>query len=168
VCVFSINLTGPLGLIAGGVRNFFDEAVREIILSDKYEVKWNKNGTRIRVIIVNFEESEKQSVFEKLNKLSANGTCHFTFKEKTDELFTSVVMTSKFTTGKRTTTSITTTPEKMKRLAWGGEICHNPGCSKVKDLKLCSNCREVRYCSKECQKAHWKPIHKAECCEIHK
>jgi hypothetical protein len=120
VCVFSITLTGPLGLVRGGVRNYFDEAVRDIIPSDKYEVKWNKNGTRIRVIIVNFEESEKQSVFEKLNKLSDNGTRHFTFEEKSDESLTNVVMKSKFTTGNSTTTCTTTTPEKMRLLAWGG------------------------------------------------
>jgi hypothetical protein len=30
-------------------------------------------------------------------------------------------------------------------------------------LKLCGQCREVKYCSKECQKAHWKMGHKTRC-----
>ena len=32
--------------------------------------------------------------------------------------------------------------------------------------KRCSKCQTVYYCSKECQKAHWK-IHKKACSEIH-
>jgi hypothetical protein len=41
VCVFSITLTGPLGLVSGGVRNYFNQAMREILPSNQYEVKWN-------------------------------------------------------------------------------------------------------------------------------
>ena len=39
--------------------------------------------------------------------------------------------------------------------------CFLPGCSKPAPLK-CSRCKEVRYCSKEHQKSHWK-IHKKLC-----
>ena len=28
--------------------------------------------------------------------------------------------------------------------------------------RLCSACHQIGYCSRECQKAHWK-VHKAEC-----
>lgn len=34
--------------------------------------------------------------------------------------------------------------------------------TEEKPLKLCSRCKEVRYCSAECQKAHW-PFHKGNC-----
>ena len=42
--------------------------------------------------------------------------------------------------------------------------CH--GCGKEakrNDLKSCTRCGLARYCSRECQKAHWKAGHKAEC-----
>lgn len=45
--------------------------------------------------------------------------------------------------------------------------CSNPTCdaveSKVKDFKLCSRCRCVAYCSRECQGKHWKGGHKKVC-----
>ena len=37
-------------------------------------------------------------------------------------------------------------------------FCHIPS----KDLKKCANCGQVRYCSRECQKKHWKE-HKTDC-----
>jgi hypothetical protein len=107
-------------------------------------------------------------VLEKLNQLSNDGTTYFTFEEKFDESFESVVMASKFKMGNSAPTEHST-PEKMKLLAWGGgKICHNPGCSVVQDLKKCSVCEVARYCSRKCQLAHWKPIHKAECSKPHK
>jgi hypothetical protein len=30
-------------------------------------------------------------------------------------------------------------------------------------FKLCGKCREVRYCDRECQVAHWKSGHKSRC-----
>ncbi|KAJ7193141.1 hypothetical protein GGX14DRAFT_478988 [Mycena pura] len=33
---------------------------------------------------------------------------------------------------------------------------------KRTDIKVCSACKDARYCSKECQKAHWK-VHKLSC-----
>ncbi|GMI31453.1 hypothetical protein TeGR_g13185 [Tetraparma gracilis] len=51
----------------------------------------------------------------------------------------------------------------------GGQTseCGN-GCGKTKaeaDLKVCSRCNLVKYCSRECQKAHWK-THKKTCNKI--
>jgi hypothetical protein len=35
--------------------------------------------------------------------------------------------------------------------------------SQGQQLLVCSRCRNVRYCSRPCQKAHWKEGHKLEC-----
>ena len=35
----------------------------------------------------------------------------------------------------------------------GAEPCTN----------VCSKCSNVWYCSKKCQKSHWRPVHKSEC-----
>ena len=51
--------------------------------------------------------------------------------------------------------------EVKKQVTAGGDVCAS--CSKPSStLKLCSRCRNVSYCSKSCQQAHW-PIHKPRC-----
>jgi hypothetical protein len=42
-----------------------------------------------------------------------------------------------------------------------GEACHK--CGKFGSLQTCSKCKRAKYCSVGCQKADWKPRHKAEC-----
>ena len=41
------------------------------------------------------------------------------------------------------------------------------GCGRARALqekfRACSRCEKTRYCSKECQKKHWKGQHKKEC-----
>ena len=46
-------------------------------------------------------------------------------------------------------------------------VCSNPSCQKkwvqgLPSFKSCSQCGQAKYCSKECQKAHWKQ-HKRSC-----
>lgn len=41
--------------------------------------------------------------------------------------------------------------------------CGTPGNGEALKLKNCGRCRKVLYCSAECQKAHWKSQHQAEC-----
>ncbi|GJP49212.1 hypothetical protein CLOM_g8451 [Closterium sp. NIES-68] len=47
-----------------------------------------------------------------------------------------------------------------------GRVCGAAGCGKVEGdgvkRKICSACRKVTYCSRDCQKAHW-PSHKLSC-----
>lgn len=43
--------------------------------------------------------------------------------------------------------------------------CRNLQCATVGiiSLQTCSRCHKAAYCSKECQKAHWKLVHKKTC-----
>jgi hypothetical protein len=50
---------------------------------------------------------------------------------------------------------------KMRRL--GEEKTCDFCLSRGQQLLVCSRCRNVRYCSRPCQKAHWKEGHKLEC-----
>ena len=56
----------------------------------------------------------------------------------------------------------------MNRRA-GVNVCANPGCGinsfMYKNLKKCSRCKAVAYCSKEHQTAHWK-VHKHTCVAV--
>lgn len=45
-----------------------------------------------------------------------------------------------------------------------GIQCENPACTGTKHLKSCSKCFSVKYCSRECQAAHWG-AHKPTCTE---
>lgn len=45
--------------------------------------------------------------------------------------------------------------------------CSNCGKMNAK-LNSCSACCIVKYCSKECQKEHWKKVHKEQCTKLHK
>ncbi len=49
-------------------------------------------------------------------------------------------------------------------------VCGNPRCGNfgghckgALSLKQCGGCRAVRYCGADCQRAHWRAGHKAEC-----
>ncbi len=49
-------------------------------------------------------------------------------------------------------------------------VCGNPRCGNFAErsegalpLKQCGGCRAVRYCGAECQRAHWREGHRAEC-----
>ena len=45
--------------------------------------------------------------------------------------------------------------------------CSNPFCAKIEtkigEYKKCSQCEVAKYCSKKCQRKHWKKGHKKEC-----
>ncbi len=47
----------------------------------------------------------------------------------------------------------------------GGPRCSNFGmeCEEALPLKQCGGCRAVRYCGPDCQRAHWREGHRAEC-----
>jgi hypothetical protein len=52
------------------------------------------------------------------------------------------------------TSNITDEPEEKQTKCWN--------CKKMSHTKKCSQCEIARYCSKECQRTHWK-IHKITC-----
>ena len=42
-------------------------------------------------------------------------------------------------------------------------ICAN--CGGTAPQRRCSRCGSASYCSKECQRAHWKKGHRDQCCD---
>ncbi|KAF8319054.1 hypothetical protein DL93DRAFT_2075366 [Clavulina sp. PMI_390] len=58
--------------------------------------------------------------------------------------------------------------ERISLLFWDrvkGD-CSNPGCMSTEEAGLrCMACKRQHYCSKECQKSHWKN-HKAQCKKV--
>ena len=53
---------------------------------------------------------------------------------------------------------------KQQQKKGGGDVCANPGCSKIGGgFKRCERCQRVKYCSGKCSKAHWKNGHKKQC-----
>lgn len=54
----------------------------------------------------------------------------------------------------------TTSNTKDKRSQSACAACGKPG---GQDLKTCSGCRAILYCSAEHQKSHWKDVHKKQC-----
>jgi hypothetical protein len=56
---------------------------------------------------------------------------------------------------------------ETERLYGTNEMCTNCNVlekySRGKKLFRCGSCHQVLYCSRECQRAHWKKMHKKEC-----
>jgi len=44
---------------------------------------------------------------------------------------------------------------KMRKQTLGWEACGLPGCGVTQNLKACSKCHTVRYCTSEHQRMHW-------------
>jgi len=54
---------------------------------------------------------------------------------------------------------------------WVSPWCTCSCCGKTSDEKKfprCKRCKRVAYCSKECQKKHWKAGHKKDCVRVGK
>merc|ERR1711964_581551 len=45
----------------------------------------------------------------------------------------------------------------------GCKSCCGPSCSMETGLKACQQCKSVWYCSRACQKRHWRAGHKKDC-----
>lgn len=41
--------------------------------------------------------------------------------------------------------------------------CYNCFKMSIKEMKQCASCKKIYYCSKACQKEHWKKEHKVQC-----
>jgi len=68
-----------------------------------------------------------------------------------------------------TVASVANTGARVDKLrAWLGELrcsCGSCGapCGKPASASVCGKCKQVRYCSRDCQQADWKARHKAGC-----
>ena len=60
-------------------------------------------------------------------------------------------------------------------VTWRGQqVCSWQECERAEGLeesretrfKACGQCRRVYYCSKECQRLHWKRTHRHECADL--
>ncbi len=61
--------------------------------------------------------------------------------------------------------SKTNTWEKIKKRIPKKHLrCCNTGCTKRSGLKTCGKCKLLTYCSRKCQKIHWKLEHSWQCC----
>ena len=48
----------------------------------------------------------------------------------------------------------------------GYDQCGNTSCTNAhvtREYKKCARCRQIKYCSPECQRAHWQQTHKFQC-----
>jgi SAM-dependent MidA family methyltransferase len=61
---------------------------------------------------------------------------------------------------------VTPVIEKLKKKGLLKASCANACCLKTNNLKNCSRCKQVHYCSRECQAAHWKSGHKENCAKV--
>ena len=65
--------------------------------------------------------------------------------------------------------------DELREVGWGAgadsdanddscaSACSNPACSDaVRGTRVCSRCQRTHYCSRNCQKQHWK-VHKKQC-----
>ena len=60
-----------------------------------------------------------------------------------------------------TTSAATATDARAARKA--ERVCGNPNCDEPAPQHMCSQCKQVFYCSKDCQKEHWKKGHRQAC-----
>jgi len=54
-------------------------------------------------------------------------------------------------------------PMKLGKIAYGCANCKNRTKANGRALDTCNGCKRVHYCSRKCQKNHWKKKHKHDC-----
>ena len=64
--VVAINVTGPLGIVRGGVRNFFKSHLSGFMIG---EIRWNATGTRLRIIAHKSSIGDLQNILDTLGEI---------------------------------------------------------------------------------------------------
>jgi hypothetical protein len=154
VCVFSIVVHGPYGLMRNGLRDFFREVLHEHIHPGG-SVRWSRTGSKLRVILTNFEEEQKAGVEAVLCKLVAEGS-EFTFSEKLDEVFATDPDDSELQRWADPSAAVVSLRRERSRsstMTSEGDQCANDKCHVSYGIdKLCKKCKRVKYCSRRCLK----------------
>jgi hypothetical protein len=159
--VLSITITGPLGLVKGGIRNYFKNNLKAYLVRGG-EIRWNSKGTKLRVLARNIEVGNRLNVLNTLRDLQEKGRM-FTFEETTECTTDTEASAIGYirVTGECgvVVDDRQVTPEKQVMLA--SHVCAH--CNVLLPrLLFCSACKSSYYCGINCQKLDW-PLHKTKC-----
>ncbi|CAN0558845.1 unnamed protein product, partial [Ectocarpus sp. 12 AP-2014] len=77
-----------------------------------------------------------------------------------EKCFYRAALSPLYTTNASTSSAPQTKKNARMTVASGSAGCSN--CGKDGSLRPCSRCHQVRYCSRDCQRQHWKD-HKRDC-----
>lgn len=152
VCVLSVIVHGPYGLMRNGIRDFFRDKLRPYMPSDGH-IKWSHSGTKLRIILANYQPEEKTNVLSVLDKLITDGS-DFHYVEKCDISFQHDALTPECVLTSIATPTRRERSRTMSSYASEGDKCHNEKCLVTHGItRLCKKCRSVKYCSRKCLKA---------------
>mmetsp|Transcript_8438 Transcript_8438/g.12575 ORF Transcript_8438/g.12575 Transcript_8438/m.12575 type:complete len:271 (-) Transcript_8438:154-966(-) len=168
VCVFSVVVHGPYGLDRKGVRDYFRNRLRKNS-PEHTSIKWSTAGTKLRVILINFQPTEKETVINALKELQKE--TDFEFYEKIDTEFhvqkDDNIVFDKFDTGMTGLQKEEEIPPtyaiRRRTMSNEDDLCYNDGCDALhKRKRVCKRCKVAKYCSRKCEKQH-AAAHKSKC-----
>lgn len=115
-------------------------------------MRWNRSGTKLRVILTNFEVQQKESVVTVLSRLVSEGS-DFHFVEKIDEVFATDPDDDLLQLQGVEPIQFRREHSRSSTMTSEGDQCANGKCHVSYGIdKLCKKCKKVKYCSRKCLK----------------